>query len=109
MSAKQSKSLGAKTEGEETPAGVSILDILTLPDSLRGVATWMIRQRRPVTLTEIALHIGEEETIACALIESLVERRFVQRVDVEDEPRYQTRLDSAKKRKRPGRFWKLLE
>lgn len=86
------------SSGEE--AGVSIADILALPDELQTIITCLMREEE-AGLPEVAAFIVRDEATTSTLLADLIARGFVQEVPVEGkgQPRYRTRLVSKRTRK----------
>ena len=82
------------------PLGVSMADVLALPDELQMIVTWLIRQGE-AGLPEIAALIQQDEAITNSLLADLVAQGFVQEVPGEGEgqPRYRVLLASKRTRK----------
>ena len=84
--------------GEE--AGMSMADILTLPDELQTIITWLVREGE-AGLPEMAAFIKQDEATTSTLLADLIARGFVQEVPAEGsgQPRYRARLVSRRTRK----------
>ena len=84
----------------EEPAGVSMGDVLALPDELQTIVAWLMRKGE-AGLPEIAAMIQQDEAIANTLLADLAAQGFVQEVPGEGEgqPLYRVRLASKRTRK----------
>lgn len=84
----------------EEPVGVSMADVLALPDELQMIVAWLMRQGE-AGLPETAAMIQQDEAIANTLLSDLAAKGFVQEVPSEGEgqPLYQVRLASKRTRK----------
>jgi Mn-dependent DtxR family transcriptional regulator len=84
----------------EEPPGVSLVDVLSLPDELQMIVTWLMRQGE-AGLPEVAALIQQDEAIANTLLADLVAQGFVQEVPTEGEGQtsYRVRLASKRTRK----------
>ncbi len=91
----------------KTP-GLSMADILELPESLRALINWMMRQE-DVTLQEISAYLQQDQTHACAMLGELVEKGFVREVPIKGEQRYRVRLAPKRKKDIPSDLWKALD
>ncbi len=95
-----------KEEPFEPPAGkqagVTIADILTLPDELRTIVTWLMQQRE-AELPEVAALVEQDEAITRTQLAELVARGFVQEMQSQGEgqPRYHVRLAARRGRTLP--------
>ncbi|MBV9232064.1 MAG: hypothetical protein JOZ18_22330 [Chloroflexi bacterium] len=86
------------SSGEE--AGVSMADVLLLPDELQKIITCLVREGE-AGLQEVATFIEQDEATASTLLADLMARGFVQEVPAEGkgQPRYRARLVSKRTRK----------
>src|SRR5947209_19544458 len=86
------------SSGEE--AGISIADILTLPDDLQTIITCLLREGE-AGLQEVAAFIKQDEATTSTLLADLIARGFVQEMPAEGKgrPRYRARLVSKRTRK----------
>lgn len=99
--------LGQELQAREKACGLSMADVLTLPDELRRLFNWMMRQEE-VGLAEVAAHIGQDESKARKLIADLVERCFVREIPIGGETRYRVRLAQKRGREVPLNIWQAL-
>lgn len=90
------------------PAGLSLTDILILPDSLRQLVNWIMRYQE-VSVVEVAAHIDEEEDVAHTMLESLVAQGLLSKRNVRGKYRYRLRLAPKQKRNLPEKIWQVLE
>lgn len=81
------------TRESEISSGLSMLDILTLPDDQRQLMNWIIRQGS-VKLRDVVNRIKQDEVVALSLLEQLLKQGFIQQLDSEDEWVYQPLLTS---------------
>src|SRR5690349_18631013 len=80
------------------PVGVSMADILVLPEELQIIVTWLIRQGE-AGLPEVAAIIQQDEAIANTLLADLAAQGFVQEIPGEGQPRYRVLLATKRTRK----------
>ena len=95
-------------KGEWDATGLQMADILVLPDPLRQLINWMMRQRE-VSLAEVAAHIGQDERVAHTMLAELTEQGFVREIEVGDEVRYRTQHAARRGRQLPEEIWQALE
>jgi DNA-binding IclR family transcriptional regulator len=83
-------------------AGVTMAEILALPDVLRTMVTTLLRQPE-AGLAEIAALIEEDETTTHALLADLITQGFVQEVQHagEEQLHYRVRLIAKRGRTLP--------
>lgn len=89
-------------------SGLSLADILILPDSLRQLVNWIMRYQE-VSVVEVATHLNEEEGVALTMLESLVAQGFLLKRNVRGKHRYRLRLAPKQKRNLPEKIWQVLE
>lgn len=80
------------TERQEDK-GLSMADILMLPDAQRRVVQWMMRQG-DCALHDVAANTEQDEGDAAIALYDLMEQGFVQEIEVDDETLYRIRLAS---------------
>lgn len=89
-------------------AGLSLADILILPDSLRQLVNWIMRYQE-VSVIEVAAHIDEDEDVAHTMLESLLTQGFLSKRKVRGKFCYRLRLAPKQKRQLPEKIWQALE
>jgi amino acid permease len=94
-------------EGAWDVAGLSLTDVLSLPDSQAELLGWIAR-RGKVSLAEIAGRTGGDAEAARALVASLVERGVVAETRRTGEPRYAARAATRRGGRLPGEIWEAL-
>jgi len=95
-------------EGEWDATGLHLADVLALPDSLRHLINWMMRQGE-VSLTEAMAQIGQEEEVVRTLLEDLVEQGLMRQTGVGREARYRAQLAFRRGHQLPEDIWQALE
>jgi amino acid permease len=99
-------------EGDWYAGGLSMADVLALPDSQQEIVTWMTRQvvtgQETVSLAAVATNIGQPEDVARAVLHALIGQGFVQELEVRGETRYQPRLTARRGRRLPEDIWQAL-
>lgn len=106
MTGKGFNSSGAR--GEADDSGLSVLDILTLPDDQQQLLNWIMRQGE-VKFTDVVAHLGGDEGVARTLLEVLLEQHFVQEIPGEGESLYCIKLACKRRRELPQKIWNALE
>ncbi len=71
--------------------GLSMGEVLMLPDNLQPIVTWMMRKGE-VSRAEVAGRVGETEEVVGILLDELIDRGFVEENLVAGEWRYTTVL-----------------
>lgn len=83
-------------------AGVTMSDVLALPDELRTIVTELMRQRE-AGLAEMAAFVEQDEVTTRTQLADLIAQGFVQEVpnQGEEQPRYRVRLRAKRRRALP--------
>ncbi|HYH12420.1 MAG TPA: hypothetical protein VD789_08720 [Thermomicrobiales bacterium] len=89
-------------------SGGSMADVLELSSPLRELVTWMMRRDR-CDLSDVAAYLEEDESRARRLVDDLVDRGFVTRVEASGGERYQARPDIRSQRRLPPNLWRALD
>jgi len=79
-----------------------MVDVLALPDELRTIVIWLMRQGE-AGLPELAAHVEQDEATAGTLVADLVAQGFVQEMlnEGKGQPRYRVRLAAKRGRQTP--------
>lgn len=93
---------------DPTERGVSMADIMTLPDDLRGLVNWIIRQQT-VTLSEVVAHIAQAEEVTRTQLETLVKQGFIQQIEEGNTLRYVPHFGHKQRKQLPTKIWQKLE
>jgi IclR-like helix-turn-helix domain-containing protein len=99
--------LQSELDAREKAAGLSMADILALPDTPRSLVSWMLRQEE-ASLQQLAAHVGQDEATTRALVAELVGQGFVREMNLKGQHRYHVRLAPKKKRDLPADLWRAL-
>ncbi len=91
--ARKTPNSGSLGTEDKSNAGLSMGDILALPDSQRKVVQWMMRQG-DCTLHDVAANTDQDEGDAAIALYALIEQGFVQEIELPDETLYRIRLAS---------------
>ena len=89
-------------------AGLSMADLLELPESLRGLVNWMMRQQN-VGLAQVAEFLEQDEAVAGATLATLIEKGFVREVKLHGELCYRVALAAKRGRTMPLDVWRALD
>ena len=100
--------LQSELDAREKAAGLSMADILVLPDELRKLVNWMLRQEE-VSLQQLAAHVGHDEATTHAMVADLLENGLVRELHLTGEQRYRVRLAPKRKRDLPADLWHALD
>ncbi len=100
--------LQQELEAREKAAGLSMADLLELPETLRKLVNWVMRQQ-DVRLAEAAAFLGLDEATSQATLAALVEKGFVRELTVRGEMCYRVRLARKRGRDLPLDVWRALD
>jgi hypothetical protein len=100
--------LEQELEARQKAAGLSMADLLELPESLRALVNWMMRQQT-VSLAQAAAHLGQDETAGGATLATLIDKGFVRELKLHGETCYRVRLAPKRKRDVPLDVWRALD
>lgn len=108
--------LQSELDAREKAAGLSMADVLMLPDSLRALVNWMLDQEQ-IRFSAIVAHSGQSEADARAMVAKLVERGFISRlenrmeskVEREDDAIYRIRFARKRGATLPLNVWRALD
>ncbi len=96
-----------EVEAREKTPGLSMADILSRPDELRGLVNWMMRQEQ-VELAQVANYLGQDPEQARAMLTSLKEKGFVREIDLRGKLCYRVRLALKHKPELSSNLWHSL-
>lgn len=108
MSRKPFNSSGTGDEENESHSGLSMADVLMLPEFEKKLITWIVRQQE-VSLPEAVAFMEQEEEIVFTKLNSLKEQGFVQELNVDGEQRYRPCLATKQASKAPKNLWQSLD
>jgi hypothetical protein len=101
-----------RLEGElaarEKSPGMSMSDVLALPDPLDRLCTWMLRQQQ-VSMGDVVDFLEQDEQQARQCLDDLLDRGFIREVVIGETKRYQARLAPTRKREIPLDLWQALQ
>jgi DNA-binding MarR family transcriptional regulator len=100
--------LQSELDAREKAAGLSMADILALPDELRRLVNWILRQEE-VSLQQLAAQMGHDEATTQTMIADLVEQGLVREMNLKGVQRYRVRLAPKKQRVLPADLWRALD
>jgi Fic family protein len=74
-------------EAREKTPGLSMSDLLTLPEPLSGLLNWMLRQGQ-VALEEVITFFKGEEAQTRAVLVDLLEKGFIREIEIRGVKQY---------------------
>jgi len=99
--------LQEELDARDKAAGLSMADILSLPDPLRRLMSWLIRQEN-AGLPEVAAYLGEDEAKARTMIRELIDKGFVRELQIEGKLHYRVRLAARRTAQMSADLWEAL-
>ncbi|WP_088893866.1 BlaI/MecI/CopY family transcriptional regulator [Leptolyngbya ohadii] len=97
--------VGRSRRSSASPKTRTMADLLFLPETERSLMNWLLRQQQ-ATLSEVAAHLEQPESVAETLLNDLIAQGFIQ---IKQETcHYQPNLVSRKGRNVPGNIWDAL-
>ena len=99
--------LQGELEAQEKAAGLSVADVLELPDQLRQLVNWMMREG-DVSLSQVTKFTKQSEQDTRRMLATLIVKGFVREMPVKPEPRYRVRLARKRGKEIPLNLWDAL-
>jgi hypothetical protein len=100
--------LEQELDARDKAAGLTMADILSLPDTLRELVNWMLRQD-VVSLQAVTAQLGQDETTTRSTLTTLVDKGFVREMHIRGAPHYKVRITSRARRAVPPNLWAALD
>lgn len=100
--------LQSEIEAREKAEGLTMADVLALPDEQSKLLTWLINQKE-ASLYEIVNHLNVPEPEVRSMMDSLVEESFVREMPVAGVVRYKVRFARRRGRDLPLNIWQTLD
>jgi MinD-like ATPase involved in chromosome partitioning or flagellar assembly len=88
--------------------GISMFDVLLLPDAERQLMNWIIRQGK-ATLSDCVHHTGKPKAMVESTLENLVRQGLLQFSQLADDGHYKPQFASEKQRLLPNQIWEVLK
>ena len=107
-----SKGLFDRVEGElearEKSPGLSMSDLLALPDVPSRLLNWMMRQGQ-VTLADAMTFLAQDETQTRALLDDLRSKGYIREIEMRGITQFRVRLAPKRGRALPANLWAALD
>ncbi len=97
---------GELTAREKSP-GLTMADLLTLPEPQSGLLKWMIRQQA-VAFADVVAFLGGDEEQARQVLAGLLEQGRILELEARNAIQYRVRLAPKRGRALPGNLWQAL-
>lgn len=95
----------------EKARGLSMADVLSLPDAERKLMNWLLDQQE-VSFAELVAHTGESKQSLSSMIDALVAQGFLRKIDRgagEENICYQVRFARKRGATLPLNIWSALD
>ena len=100
--------LEQELQAREQSLGLRMSDLLTLPEALSALLTWMIRQGQ-VGLADVVAFVGQDEASARARLAEAMDRGYVREIELRGATFYRVRLAPKRGRELPANLWQALD
>lgn len=98
--------LQQEVEAREKSAGLSMADVLQLPDAERELVNWIVRTGE-VSWSAVVARLEQVET-AQSLLATLIAKGFIREQVIEGESHYRIHFAHRRKRTLPANLWQAL-
>ncbi|MEM7127849.1 MAG: hypothetical protein AAF702_16065 [Chloroflexota bacterium] len=100
--------LQSELEAREKAEGLTMADVLALPDEQSALVSWLIRQKE-ASLNDVAQYLDTSEADAQTMLNSLVEKSFIREMMIAGVTRYKIRFALKRGRDLPLNIWQTLD
>ncbi len=99
--------LQGELEAREKTPGLTMGDLLAMPDSQAQLLQWMIRQGS-VQLGDVSSFLKQDETCTRAVLADLLEKGYIREIEMRGVKCYRVRLAPKPKHELPRNLWEAL-
>jgi hypothetical protein len=92
----------------ERSLGLTMSELLALPEPLSGLLNWMMRQGQ-VTVAEATAFLGQDQERTRVLLADLRDKGFVREIEIRGVTHYGVRLAPKRGRALPSNLWPALD
>ncbi len=100
--------LQGELEAREKSPGLSMPDLLALPESQGGLLRWMVR-KGSVGLEDVTDFLKQDVASTRALLADLLDQGFVREIETRGVKQYRVRLAPKRGRALPTNLWQALD
>ena len=100
--------LEQELEAREKTPGLSMGEIISLPDALRRLVNWMVRQRQ-VEAEAAAAFIGQDVDSVRCLLADMIAQGYITEFELRGQTYYRVRLAAKRGRDIPLDIWDCLD
>jgi len=91
-------------EADEKSPGLSMSDLLTLPEPLSGLLNWMVRQG-PAAFADVVAFLGGDEAHTRLVLADLLDKGFIRECEIHGLTQYRVPLAPKRGRAVPAKLW----
>lgn len=102
------KRLQGELDAREKTPGLTMADILLLPEPLAKLINWMMRKDE-VELSDVCSFLQQDEKKTNELLNDLLNKGFIRKIEMHGTTRYRVRLAPKPKRELPKGLWHALD
>ncbi|MBN1140097.1 MAG: hypothetical protein JXM73_26240 [Anaerolineae bacterium] len=99
--------LDGELAAREKSPGLSMADLLTLPEPLSGLLKWLMRQRT-AAFADVAAFLGGDEAQARLALADLLDKGLIRELEMRGATQYRVRLAPKRGRALPANLWQAL-
>jgi hypothetical protein len=99
--------LEGELAGHEKSPGLSMSDLLTLPEPQNGLLKWMIRQGA-AAFADVVAFLGADEADTRLVLVDLLDKGLIRELEIRGMTQYRVRLAPKRGRALPGNLWQAL-
>ena len=100
--------LQGELEAREKTPGLSMSDLLALPEPQSGLLRWMMRKGQ-AGLEDVAAFLKQDEAYTRALLADLLGQGFVREIEMRGVKQYRVRVAPKRGRELPANLWQALD
>ena len=99
--------LQGELEAREKSPGLSMSDLLALPEPQGSLLRWMVRKGQ-VELEDVTDFLKRDVAYTRALLADLLDKGFVREIEMRGVTQYRVRLAPKRGHELPGNLWQAL-
>jgi Mn-dependent DtxR family transcriptional regulator len=95
-------------EARDKSPGLSMSDLLALPEPQSSLLSWMVRQGQ-VELEDVTAFLKQDAESTRALLADLVDKGYVREIEMRGVKQYRVRMAPKRGRELPANLWQALD
>ena len=100
--------LQGELEAREKSPGLSMSDLLSLPEPQSSLLSWMVRQGQ-VELEDVTAFLKQDAESTRALLADLVDKGYVREIEMRGVKQYRVRMAPKRGHELPANLWQALD